>query len=149
MRICFFVVFLRFLFVNLFILFENFVFTLGFCSCVLYSDSNGRCEHILQGVHHGAEKLLLKCAWSYDGEYVSAGSADRLVHMWETSTGMYVSAWPGHKASVNQVMTDVESTVYHFLILTSPLFLLTTTCRWPSILVSQSWCPLAVTVASY
>ena len=36
-----------------------------------------RCEHVLSGVHHGAEKLLLKCNWSYDGEYISAGSADR------------------------------------------------------------------------
>jgi Prp8 binding protein len=36
-----------------------------------------RCEHVLSGVHHGAEKLLLKCSWSYDDEYVSAGSADR------------------------------------------------------------------------
>lgn len=40
-------------------------------------DGDPRCEHVLSGVHHGAEKLLLKCSWSYDGEYVSAGSADR------------------------------------------------------------------------
>ena len=36
-----------------------------------------KCEHVLSGVHHGAEKVLLKCAWSPDQEYVTAGSADR------------------------------------------------------------------------
>jgi WD40 repeat protein len=36
-----------------------------------------QCEQVLTGVHHGAEKLLLKCAWSPDQEYVTAGSADR------------------------------------------------------------------------
>lgn len=40
-------------------------------------DDSDRCEHVLSGVHHGAEKLLLKSSWSYDGEYVSGGSADR------------------------------------------------------------------------
>ena len=42
------------------------------------SDSAGsRCERIYDGVHHGAEKLLLRSAWSPDGERVTCGSADR------------------------------------------------------------------------
>lgn len=32
---------------------------------------------MISGVHHGAEKLLLKCAWSPDQDFVTAGSADR------------------------------------------------------------------------
>lgn len=36
-----------------------------------------RCERGFDGVHHGAEKLLLRCSWSPDGERVSCGSADR------------------------------------------------------------------------
>ena len=36
-----------------------------------------RCERNYDGVHHGAEKVLLKAAWSVDGERVACGSADR------------------------------------------------------------------------
>lgn len=63
----------------------------------------GRCESVLTGVHHGAEKLLLRCTWSPDQKYITCGSADRLVHMWETDNFSELGAYPGHKASVNQV----------------------------------------------
>lgn len=36
-----------------------------------------RCERFYQGHRHGAEKVLLKCAWSPNGARVAAGSADR------------------------------------------------------------------------
>jgi Prp8 binding protein len=36
-----------------------------------------RCERRFEGHRHGAEKLLLKCSWSPDGERVACGSADR------------------------------------------------------------------------
>jgi Prp8 binding protein len=65
--------------------------------------AGSRNKHVLTGVHHGAEKLLLRCAWSSEGDYISAGSADRLVHLWDGASGREVCAWPGHKASVNQV----------------------------------------------
>jgi Prp8 binding protein len=65
---------------------------------------NNRCEHILTGVHHGAEKVLLKCNWSHDQEYITAGSADRIVHLWETTNYSEVCGWAGHKASINQVI---------------------------------------------
>lgn len=39
--------------------------------------TQNRCESSVFGVHHGAEKLLLKCNWSPDQEMFSAGSADR------------------------------------------------------------------------
>lgn len=36
-----------------------------------------RCERVIYGNHHGAEKLLLRCAWSPDQERICCGSADR------------------------------------------------------------------------
>ncbi|RYH10795.1 WD40 repeat domain-containing protein [archaeon] len=77
------------------------------CTLRLYdvrAYTNQRQRALLLGGHHGAEKLLLRCAWSADGEYVTAGSADRLVHMWETSRYTEMCAWGGHKASVNEVV---------------------------------------------
>lgn len=63
-----------------------------------------RCEQVFHGVHHGAEKLLLKCSWSPDQEYVSAGSADRLVHLWDATNANEICAWQGHSASINEVI---------------------------------------------
>ena len=65
-----------------------------------------QCMHVMGGIHHGAEKLLLRCSWSPDGEKITAGSADRMVHIWETSQFQQLPSWPGHKASVNEVTTD-------------------------------------------
>lgn len=41
------------------------------------AQASNRQEAILPGVHHGAEKLLLRCAWSANQEYLSCGSADK------------------------------------------------------------------------
>jgi Prp8 binding protein len=38
-----------------------------------------RCTRVLEGAVHNFEKQLLKCAWSPNGERVTAGSADRFV----------------------------------------------------------------------
>ena len=38
-------------------------------------------------MHHGAEKGLLRASWSPDGESVTCGSADRIVHIWDASSG--------------------------------------------------------------
>ena len=43
-------------------------------------DDTLRCEREYMNVHHGAEKNLLRCAWSIDQEYVTCGSADRYVY---------------------------------------------------------------------
>jgi WD40 repeat protein len=41
-----------------------------------------------------------QCAWTPDGKHVGAGSADRNVHIWETSTGKTAYLLPGHKVRV-------------------------------------------------
>lgn len=52
---------------------------------------------------HGGEKNLLKCAWSPDGEMVSAGSSDQAVHIWDEPSTQELYFLPGHTGSVNEV----------------------------------------------
>ena len=56
------------------------------------------------GATHGAEKVLVRCAFSSDGRFVAAGSADRNAYVWATETGTLVYCLPGHKGSVNDVV---------------------------------------------
>ncbi len=37
----------------------------------------------LKGHSHNFEKNLLRVAWSPDGQLVSAGSADKMLYIWE------------------------------------------------------------------
>ena len=46
---------------------------------------------------------LLHCAWSPDGQMVSAGSADRFVYIWDSNTRKIMYKLPGHLGSVNDV----------------------------------------------
>jgi len=62
-----------------------------------------RCVKIFQGVQHNFEKNLLKCSWSPDGSKISAGSADRFVYVWDTTTRNLLYKLPGHHGSVNEV----------------------------------------------
>mmetsp|Transcript_2709 Transcript_2709/g.5805 ORF Transcript_2709/g.5805 Transcript_2709/m.5805 type:complete len:337 (-) Transcript_2709:1033-2043(-) len=55
------------------------------------------------GAQHNMEKNLLKCSWSADGEMVSAGSSDHVVHIWDVPTGEELYHLPGHAGSVNEV----------------------------------------------
>lgn len=61
-----------------------------------------RCLKIFQGAQHNFEKNLLRCAWSSDGNRITAGSADRFVYVWETATRRILYKLPGHKGSVNE-----------------------------------------------
>lgn len=56
--------------------------------------------HVLQ---HGSDKNLLRCSWSPDGEMVTAGSADRAVHIWDVPSTQELYYLPGHKGTVNEV----------------------------------------------
>jgi len=71
-----------------------------------------RCVKIFQGNQHVFEKNLLRCAWSPDGGRVSAGSGDRFVYIWDTTSRRIVYKLPGHAGSVNEVdFHPIESIV--------------------------------------
>ncbi len=46
---------------------------------------------------------LLRVAWSPDGSKIAAGSGDRFVYVWDTTTRRIVYKLPGHAGSVNEV----------------------------------------------
>ena len=69
-----------------------------------FATGDMRCQMLYEGVHHGAEKGLLKASWSADGEMVTCGSADRIVHIWDSTTGKQIYYLPGHKGAVNEVL---------------------------------------------
>ena len=48
-------------------------------------------------------QILLRCSWSHDGRKVAAGSADRFVNIWDTTSRHILYKLPGHNGSVNTV----------------------------------------------
>ncbi|KAG1347041.1 U5 small nuclear ribonucleoprotein 40 kDa protein [Cocos nucifera] len=66
-----------------------------------YAPQN-RCVKIFAGHQHNFEKNLLKCSWSPDGSKVTAGSADRMVYIWDTTSRRILYKLPGHNGSVNE-----------------------------------------------
>ena len=46
---------------------------------------------------------LLRVAWNNDGSKVAAGSGDRFVCVWDTTTRRILYKLPGHAGSVNEV----------------------------------------------
>ncbi|CAL4124492.1 unnamed protein product, partial [Meganyctiphanes norvegica] len=62
-----------------------------------------RCVKIFQGHQHNFENILLRCAWSPDGRRVGAGSSDRFVYVWDTTSRHILYKLPGHNGSVNAV----------------------------------------------
>lgn len=62
-----------------------------------------RCVKVFTGHQHNFEKNLLRCAWSSDGSKVSAGSADRFMYIWDTTTRRIIYKLPGHNGSVNDI----------------------------------------------
>lgn len=62
-----------------------------------------RCVKIFNGHQHNFEKNLLRCAWSSDGTKVSAGSADRFVYIWDTTSRRILYKLPGHNGCVNDI----------------------------------------------
>jgi len=65
---------------------------------------NERCLAKLSGHLHTFEKNLLKCDWSPDGSFVSAGSGDQLVCIWDVSTRKMIFKLSGHNSAVNEVV---------------------------------------------
>lgn len=62
-----------------------------------------RCVKIFVGHQHNFEKNLLRCAWSPEGSKVSAGSGDRFLYIWDTTSRRILYKLPGHNGSVNDV----------------------------------------------
>lgn len=62
-----------------------------------------RCARVLVGGAHSFEKNLLRVAYSPDAARITAGSADRCVHVWSAKTGAPEYRLPGHDGSVNEV----------------------------------------------
>ncbi|KAJ1486123.1 WD40-repeat-containing domain protein [Baffinella frigidus] len=62
-----------------------------------------RCKMVFQGHMHNFEKQLIRPAWSPSGDRVAAGSADKMVYIWDAKTGQIRYKLPGHKACVNDV----------------------------------------------
>ncbi|EAA05903.3 AGAP009506-PA [Anopheles gambiae str. PEST] len=62
-----------------------------------------RCVKVFTGHQHNFEKNLLRCAWSPDGLKISAGSADRFVYIWDTTSRRILYKLPGHNGSVNDI----------------------------------------------
>ncbi|ESO00618.1 hypothetical protein HELRODRAFT_185760 [Helobdella robusta] len=62
-----------------------------------------RCVKIFQGNQHTFEKNLLRVSWSPDGTKIAAGSGDRMVYIWDTTTRRILYKFPGHGGSVNEV----------------------------------------------
>lgn len=48
-----------------------------------FCESESRMFKCLTGATHNFEKNLLKCCWSPDSRFISAGSADRTVNIWD------------------------------------------------------------------
>ncbi|KAG9493153.1 hypothetical protein GDO78_001196 [Eleutherodactylus coqui] len=70
-----------------------------------------RCVKIFQGNVHNFEKNLLRCSWSSDGSKIAAGSADRFVYVWDTTSRRILYKLPGHAGSVNEVVFHPEESV--------------------------------------
>ncbi|KAK9048773.1 hypothetical protein SSX86_032259 [Deinandra increscens subsp. villosa] len=66
-----------------------------------YAPQN-RCVKIMEGHQHNVEQNLLKCSWSSDGSKVTAGSSDRMVYIWDTTSRRILYKLPGHTGSVNE-----------------------------------------------
>uniref|UniRef100_A0A3B3ZRM6 Uncharacterized protein n=1 Tax=Periophthalmus magnuspinnatus TaxID=409849 RepID=A0A3B3ZRM6_9GOBI len=70
-----------------------------------------RCVKIFQGNLHNFEKNLLRCSWSNDGSKIAAGSADRFVYIWDTTSRRILYKLPGHAGSVNEVVFHPEESI--------------------------------------
>lgn len=77
----------------------------------LANKSNKRHVKDFTGHKHSAERGLLKCAFSNDAKLVSAGSADRMVHIWDTFSAQELYLLPGHKGCVNSVVFHPKENV--------------------------------------
>ena len=70
-----------------------------------------RCVKTFTGISHNFEKNLLRVAWNSDDTLISAGSADRLVYIWNYNTGKVEYKFGGHNGSINETCFNKLSNV--------------------------------------
>jgi len=70
-----------------------------------------RCTKVYSGATHNFEKNLLRVSWSPDDAYISAGSADRFVYIWNANTAKIERKFGGHLGSVNETSFNKLSNV--------------------------------------
>ena len=58
---------------------------------------------------------LLRCAWAPDGSKVAAGSGDRFVYVWDTTSRRILYKLPGHAGSVNEVDFHPEEPISEYI----------------------------------
>lgn len=73
--------------------------------------NGSRCVKVFQGATHNFEKNLLKVCWSHDDSMISAGSADRFVYIWDSSSTKIERKFGGHNGSVNETCFNKLSNV--------------------------------------
>jgi len=62
-----------------------------------------RCVKTFQGAQHNFEQTLIKCNWSANALLIGAGSSDRMVYIWDTTSRQIKYKLPGHNGTVNEV----------------------------------------------
>lgn len=68
--------------------------------------AHSRQATVLYGALHGIDSLMLRCAWDHTGSYVSCGSADMHVYIWEVinmKQPKLAYKLPGHHGTVVEV----------------------------------------------
>ncbi|XP_012497661.1 PREDICTED: U5 small nuclear ribonucleoprotein 40 kDa protein [Propithecus coquereli] len=70
---------------------------------VLAVTFNDTSDQIISGGIDNDIKNLLRCSWSPDGSKIAAGSADRFVYVWDTTSRRILYKLPGHAGSINEV----------------------------------------------
>jgi Prp8 binding protein len=70
-----------------------------------------RCIKMFTGATHNFEKNLLRVTWSKNDQYLSAGSADRFVYIWNFGSGKIDRKFGGHNGSINETSFNSLSNI--------------------------------------
>ena len=65
------------------------------------ADAETRLVKTFTGASHNFERNLLRCGWGNNDKLVTAGSADRVVYVWDAESGEVKHRLGGHQGSVN------------------------------------------------
>lgn len=61
-------------------------------------------KKLLYGHSHGIDKNLLRCSWSPKGNFVTGGSSDEYVYIWDVESSKLIYKLPGHKSTINEIV---------------------------------------------